>query len=214
MFIEYSDVIQPWVELQNGDILHTNFPDNYDTKLNEIALNILPSIKMLLVGRLGDCQKLIWADIGSGLGGIDIHLARHFNYMNITSEIHLLDGDQKYPTAQEKLLHRKPFNSMAVTKEFFQANDLDFTPHIETDKNLPELDFVVSFAAWGFHFPISTYPEVLNKIKPGGLCIVDLRASDPTNAPTKANIFFKQFQVIQLKEISPKKIRYVFYKNY
>jgi hypothetical protein len=59
-------------------------------------------------------------DIGSGLGGIDVHLARHY----IAPELWLLDGDAGLPPVIEAAV---PFNDMSAARRFLGAHGIDLT---------------------------------------------------------------------------------------
>jgi SAM-dependent methyltransferase len=123
-------------------------------------------------------------DIGSGLGGIDILLTRH--YEPDPPYIHLLDGEDDEPRMK---LHRQTFNSMRVARSFLVANGVRsdrisyFTTATEV---LPRpYDLVLSLGSWCFHFPPDTYLPLL--LSGGGLhmesvLIMDVRTGIPEYA--------------------------------
>lgn len=105
-------------------------------------------------------------DIGSGLGGIDVLLTRH--YQPDPPYIHLLDGEDDAPRMK---LHRQTFNSMKVARGFLIANGVRsdrisyFTTATEV---LPRpYDLVLSLGSWCFHYPPETYLPLL--LSGGGL---------------------------------------------
>lgn len=120
-------------------------------------------------------------DIGSGLGGIDILLSRH--YEPEPPYIHLLDGEDDEPRMK---LHRQTFNSMKVARKFLVSNGVrpDRISYFTTATQvLPRpYDLVLSLGSWCFHYPPETYLGLL--LCGGGLhmdsvLIVDVRAGKP-----------------------------------
>lgn len=120
-------------------------------------------------------------DVGSGLGGIDILLTRH--YADDPPYIHLLDGEADAPVMR---VHRRTFNSMAVARDFLTTNGVRgdrFGYFTTASQNLPRpYDLVLSLGSWCFHFPPDTYLPLL--MSGGGLhmdsvIIVDVRTRKP-----------------------------------
>jgi hypothetical protein len=123
-------------------------------------------------------------DIGSGLGGIDILLTRH--YSDSPPYIHLLDGENDEPRMR---LHRHTFNSMRVARDFLVTNGVrpDRFGYFTTGTdNLPRpYDLVLSLGSWCFHYPPDDYLPLL--LCGGGLhmdsvIIVDVRTRKPDYA--------------------------------
>ena len=93
-------------------------------------------------------------DIGSGLGGIDIYLQRHFG-----CAAHLLDGVNDSPDATD-YADGKSFNSEAVTRDFWAANDARLTRYHNPAQLKPfRCDVILSLFSWCFHFPPVAYLE-------------------------------------------------------
>jgi hypothetical protein len=128
-------------------------------------------------------------DIGSGLGGIDILLSRHYASIGKPPYVNLLDGESDPPKMH---LHRETFNDMRVAQQFLKANGISlerfayYTPDGPAAmglENLPKpYDLVVSFGSWCFHYAPDTYLPVL--LAGGGLhtdsvVIVDVRKDKP-----------------------------------
>lgn len=114
-------------------------------------------------------------DIGSGLGGIDVLLHRHYGFPQIV----LLDGEAA-PARVEQ--HAKPFSSWAAASRFLEANGVECCDYITTDGGRTErvgewpVDLVVSLAAWCFHFPPEAYLDVVLELaRPGAIVIADVR---------------------------------------
>lgn len=115
-------------------------------------------------------------DIGSGLGGIDALVSRHYGdqpYVN------LLDGENDPP---EMRLHRQTFNDMKVARDFLVKNGVraDRFGYLTTraDFVVKPYDLVMSFGSWCFHYEPDVYLPLL--LSGGGLhrdsiVIVDVR---------------------------------------
>lgn len=122
------------------------------------------------------CDRIL--DVGSGLGGIDILLNRHYGG---DCTIVLLDGVDDPP---EVTLHRETFNSMAVAQEFLGINGVSRFAYIDAN-NAPgaidhKVDIVISCKSWCFHYAPSKYLDLV-----AGAChsatrlFVDLRYGKP-----------------------------------
>jgi hypothetical protein len=103
-------------------------------------------------------------DIGCGMAGVDVLLRRHYP----EAKLWLLDGDgdEQRDGWNETL---GAFSSRAAADELLAANGTQADRWI--DVNTPEAlqaDLVISFASWGFHYPLDTYDVT-------GYCIADLR---------------------------------------
>lgn len=119
-------------------------------------------------------------DIGSGLGGIDVLLARHYD---VQPFVCLLDGKNDAPVMT---LHRQTFSNERVARDFLRANGIRseriryFGPDAQ-DLAAP-YDLVVSFGSWCFHYEPDQYLPRL--IGGGGLhadsvVILDVRNDKP-----------------------------------
>jgi len=114
-------------------------------------------------------------DIGSGLGGIDVLLSRHYG-AGLT--VNLLDGKHDAP---EMKLHRQTFSSEAVARDFLTVNGVRadrigyFTPD-STTSVLP-WDLVLSLGSWCFHYEPNVYlPWLLDgRLHADTVIILDVR---------------------------------------
>jgi len=155
------DSVYPYLRVQKGEINHiedfASFKEAYNQGLKELFDLILPWVPAGLKTSL---------DIGSGMGGIDILLQKHFNH-----HVFLLDALETPPICEK---HDKPFNSYQTTEGFFYANGidpdfLDYVPaknamHPETISifKSKKMDLILSVGSYCFHYsPL----EYLNLVK-------------------------------------------------
>lgn len=156
--IVVSDAAFEYLKIQKGSL--DRFASNrklwekaYRSDLQATFDEIRPFLPPLCWGLL---------DIGSGLGGIDILLSRHYETIGKPPFVNLLDGEADPPKMN---LHRETFNDMRVARDFLGANGIRgdrfgyFTPQA---LELPKpYDLVVSFGSWCFHYPPDTYLPLL-----------------------------------------------------
>jgi SAM-dependent methyltransferase len=110
-------------------------------------------------------------DVGSGMGGIDILLARHFKQ----PEVWLLDGDDDSPVMTH---HWETFNCMRTARQFQQQNGVASVVSISpgTEVQAAPCDLIISFQAWCFHFTPDVYLDYVKACcKPGTILILDVR---------------------------------------
>ena len=115
-------------------------------------------------------------DIGCGMAGFDVLLSRHYG----NPAIHLLDGTGH--TEVRILFHpeMKPYNSMPIARKLLETNgvagDRIFEWPPDPAAAVPQCDLVVSLLSWGFHYPVTTYLALAEKVlTPGGRLILDVR---------------------------------------
>lgn len=120
-------------------------------------------------------------DIGCGVAGIDVLLAKHFNFK---AELFLLDKtaiDKKvYYLFEEK---GSNYNSLKTAQDLLELNgvpsDMVYTQEATDDNEIlfkETFDLVLSLISWGFHYPIKTYlEEVYEHMHSGSLLIIDVR---------------------------------------
>jgi SAM-dependent methyltransferase len=120
-------------------------------------------------------------DIGCGLGGIDILLHRH--YAPDSPRLTLLDRDGVSPDVfygyEDDAAH---YTSLADARRLLEENGVppaDITTCDADRDGYPatgRFDLVISLISWGFHYPIETYlDDVERTLAPGGTVILDVR---------------------------------------
>jgi len=173
-----------YLRLQKGALDEESDDREVWHELYEISLaEQFDSIKPFLPAK---CWGLL--DIGSGLGGIDVLIGRHYAAQHRGPRsgwpfVHLLDGVDDKP---EMILHRQTYNSMRVAKDFQVKNGMpsDRFCYYGTREQLyvKPFDLVMSFGSWCFHYEPAVY---LSKLISGGglhedsVVIVDVRATKP-----------------------------------
>jgi len=167
----------------------------YEESLRETFDQIAPHLPPTCWGML---------DIGSGLGGIDVLIGRHYCEPRLGADVttvedadpiflrrpaqpwpytHLLDGIDDRPVMK---LHRETFNDMRVAKDFQVKNGMPaerfgFFGTRDQFYSRP-YDLVVSFGSWCFHYSPDKYLQPL--LSGGGLhlesvIIIDVRKGKP-----------------------------------
>lgn len=183
---------------------------NYDPYLT-LQRNRNSSDKQLLLNSYYKDYKMIASflpsnvtqilDIGCGLAISDVFLFNHYKADKLI-KFYLFDK-----TGISHNLHfgfsDKPsyYNSLYLAYDLCLANGMasqQIIPMNATKENLTDLknvDLVVSFIAWGFHFPVDTYlDEVYNLLAPNGRLIIDIRKG--TDGLEKLQIKFGQIKII------------------
>lgn len=191
----------PYIQLQVGGIDEESLPidEAYARHCQQIADNIqdLFYVNPLLLG-----YHIV--DIGGGLAGASMLLAKDSG-----ATLHIVDGDEA-DGIPERRCEDKSFNSFAVTKAFHHANGFERTVfhHLSLD-HLPEtIQMVVSFASWGFHFPLNRYMSIIGKMPPGAPMVIDLRSQK-----NKIEKLAPYFYMPQLETINWKRIRCYMIRN-
>jgi hypothetical protein len=137
----------------------------YAESIGGIVENVRPHLP-------AHCQAML--DIGGGLGGVDILLSRLYS----TPSVHILDGLEDPPVVRS---HASTFNNASVTLDFLAANGVQ-NAHVYYPRPYPavQYDLIVSFAAYCFHIPPTTYFDILTEMShPGTVFIFDVRATKP-----------------------------------
>jgi SAM-dependent methyltransferase len=140
-------------------------------------------------------------DIGGGMGGINILLARLWPDLNVT----ILDGEDDAPVMRR---HRETFNNAAVARRFLEQNGVGhidfFSPRLGEPR---PFDLIVSFASWCFHYEPAVYLDFVRACcRPGTVLILDIRRDKPHWRPELE----KAFALRRVALVAPKFERIVF----
>lgn len=165
-----------YLKIQHGSIASeenladfTKWQAAYEASLQKLFDNIRPHLPE-------DCGSIL--DIGSGLGGVDILLARHFG----GATVGLLDGTDCPPHTHAANL---PFSNAAVAMDFHAKNDSKFVScYWPAPPPAEHFDLVVSFAAYAFHIaPFEYLGMLLNVVRPHTVMVFDVRKKKEFLAP-------------------------------
>lgn len=119
-------------------------------------------------------------DIGCGIAGIDVLLNRFYESKSGVDKITLLDKEgcsEIYYNFETEAAH---YNSLDLAKDFLRINGVKSTLETIniTEQAFPNgnFDLVISLISWGFHYPVSTYLDVVYEhLADGGILILDVR---------------------------------------
>ncbi len=169
----------PYLQMQRGAI--SDLRGDASTWLTQYVNTILGEFRCIEPYLPATCDAVL--DVGSGLGGIDILLQRHYGD---SCHVTLLDGADDAPMVQS---HAKTFNHMGVARNFLAANGVVNVHCVDANAGVLRapsfFDLVVSFKSWCFHVEPRRYIDFVrtNSI-PGGQTkvIVDMRRRDKEQA--------------------------------
>lgn len=128
-------------------------------------LRILASMQPALPSR---CSSVL--DIGSGLGGIDILLAKQFGGLDVC----LLDGIDCEARVHR---HAEPFSNRDVALDFQAKNGNSRVEYCWPAPPPRTFDLIVSFAAWCFHIEPGRYIDMVKaSMHASTVVVLDVRA--------------------------------------
>lgn len=145
---------------------------------NRDLQSILDNIKNYLPRNAGNIL-----DIGSGMAGIDLFIARHYD---LSVDIYLLDKEgiseeivAGFHSNQSKFSY---YNSFSLASQFLETNGISVTK-IHTVNIDAEpfpvavgFDLIISLLSWGFHYPVDAYIDnVYRALNNNGVLILDIR---------------------------------------
>jgi SAM-dependent methyltransferase len=122
-------------------------------------------------------QAAGWAvlDIGAGLGGVDIVIARS----RAVSLVHIMDGDG---TAEKQSSFRAESRAWAdrqIARSLIEANapkDTLVVAHAPDPAGSIPADLIISLKSWGHHYPAGVYLGLARRsLRVGGRIIMDIR---------------------------------------
>lgn len=157
---EYLQIQRGEVSDKRGDFRQWKLA--YEASLDKIFESIGPVLPK-------QCEAVL--DIGSGLGGIDILLARHYGPH---LAVGLVDGVDNQPVVRS---HASPFSNATVAIDFQGKNGSKHAFALAPEDDWPDTyGLIVSFAAYAFHIPPTTYLDrVVKASRKGTVIIFDVR---------------------------------------
>jgi hypothetical protein len=144
-----------------------------------------PEIMNKVIDYLGDIKIENILDIGAGIANDSKHLQRTYD-----SEIWILEGDSKNNVKKSPDVRKAKWNNSADDMSYYWSlEDLKAVHERKTTKKyhivdcdniiLPsdiKFDLISSYLSCGFHYPISTYYNLIKKYSHNNTrCIFDIR---------------------------------------
>lgn len=164
-----------YLAVQRGDIAHllgdsATWRAAYDQAIEDTYQSLVPFLPKR-------CDRFL--DIGSGLGGIDVAVAKHYGFERVT--IHQLDGIEEPSVVVRQ---DQPFNNFAVAADFLVTNGVrahaHWGPEARPTYQAGRYDLIMSFASWCFHYPPSEYLDMVRECsRRGTVLIIDVRSARP-----------------------------------
>lgn len=151
------------------------------------------------------CKNVL--DIGCGLGGLDVLIFREYTTKNNPIELWLLDRDDDSPVYERHYTgfrqEAAAYNSLMITRKFMLANGVPSNcinlVNIAEDKfpSNQDFDLVISYLAWGFHFPVEAYLDsVKHSLRKGGVLFIDIRKD--TDGVDKLKSCFHDVKILDI----------------
>lgn len=166
--LNYPDLFRQRLINLRGDEYAEYAIHEYKTNLSRQFENILPFLSSISFNSV--------LDIGCGLAGIDVLIAKQFG----VRRFHLLDGDgsgEKKTGFNVEAM--QPWDDVSRGVLFFNSNtsdDIECFSHNESDPLDFCVDLVISSRALAHHFPVDPYIERIKAcLCLGGHLILDIR---------------------------------------
>jgi hypothetical protein len=165
----------PYLVAQRGAI--SDFREDREKWLGLYASQLAAEYRNMKRYLPEDCKTIL--DVGSGCGGIDILLSRHYgNACGVT----LLDGHEDPPSVTQ---HSSTFASFAVARAFLWANDVRDVDGIDA-RHAPQIaprfwDLVISQKSWCFHYEPARYLSIVTSgcVQGQTRIVLDVRHDKP-----------------------------------
>lgn len=163
-------IIEPrhfeYLSIQHGKVSDHRHDFEEWKKAYEASLaGIFDSIKPALPSK---CDSVL--DIGSGLGGIDILVAKHYSPF---PEVWLLDGIDDPPVVEQSF---KTFSNFDVAHDFLIKNGLKKVAPL--GQPMMKFDLIHSYFAYGFHIHPGDYLDSIRIMRhKDTVLIFDVRKS-------------------------------------
>ena len=161
------DGAEPFIRAQRSDVAG-EVPRAYAAAITRDFATLRPWLPQRATATL---------DIGCGLAGLDVLLARHYPQ----ATINLLDGTGWAKRRVGYARTSRPWNSMELALELLRLNgvtDAVAWP-VAPDLTIP-CDLIVSLFSWGFHYPAPTYADLAcRSLRTQGRVILDIRNGRP-----------------------------------
>lgn len=116
-------------------------------------------------------------DIGCGLAGIDVLIAKRYGAKILLLDKNGLEDKSKigFQNAQDFAA----YNSFVYTKQLMEQNGIRDVGYYDVNVGEPigeRFDLILSLYSWCFHYPFDVYAtKVRNALLPGGRVVVDVR---------------------------------------
>lgn len=161
----------PYLVAQRGAI--SDMREDRQTWLDMYGKQLVEEFARMQPYLPADCKTIL--DVGSGCGGIDILLSRHYGH---EVDITLLDGIDDPPVVTK---HARTFSHFAVAERFLKVNGCSKVRGIDA-RRAPGVaprywDLVISQKSWCFHYPPWTYLGIVESgCTSDTVLIIDIRS--------------------------------------
>lgn len=164
-----------YLYIQRGEVSDAyTGADSFETWKKEYELSLRRIFDSICEVLPAQCARIV--DVGSGLGGIDVLLAQHYEKLSGQQPVVcLVDGVDDPPKVD---WHFKTFSNQVPALDFQKKNGVKF-PCYFSPLNWPtegKADLIISFAAYCFHIPVQDYIEDVKRcVRSGSVVILEVR---------------------------------------
>jgi SAM-dependent methyltransferase len=166
--LDYYRSVAPWEARLRRRRIHKDYIDLMQYEFHTVESRLPEKVRTVM-------------DIGCGIPIIDVFLFEHYG-RDPEMDFYLVD---KSEVSQKLNFGRDAentfYNNLRIADDVMQANGvarervhvLESKPDMKF--GVSNLDLVVSFRAWGWHFPLAVYlEEVYRSLRPGGMLITEV----------------------------------------